>query len=145
MSLFFYRSSVKSITKSPKHEYAVVNFDIISSDFYDQLEVLDFLTEDSSIIQESTEAPTEGGRSEISPTNAMSPPQFKMPNLEDFETKTRTTPKANKYLSQSPVLVSKAKKKRSAILSSDEDDDFSILEPPKKGLYFMFRGYLLQA
>ena len=56
-----------------------------------------------------------------------------MPNLEDFETKTKTTPKAVKVsLSQSPVLVSKQKKKIAVLSSSDEDDDFSVVEPPKK-------------
>ena len=131
-----YRSSVKSLTKSPKHEYAVANFEIITSDFFDQLEVLDFLTEESILNNMSGNASDEKlVKSEVSLINDSSPPQFKMPNLEDFETKTRTTPKAPKYLSQSPVLVAKQKKKRKiAILSSDEEDeDFSGQEPAKKG------------
>ena len=131
-----YRSSVKSLTKSPKHEYAVANFEIITSDFFDQLEVLDFLTEESILDNMSGNASDEKlVKSEVSLINDSSPPQFKMPNLEDFETKTRTTPKAPKYLSQSPVLVAKQKKKRKiAILSSDEEDeDFSGQEPAKKG------------
>ena len=127
---------MKSLTRSPKHEYAVANFEIISSDFFDQLEVLDFLTEESILDNISGKSPDEKlVKSEVSLINDSSPPQFKMPNLEDFETKTRTTPKAPKYMSQSPVLVAKQKKRRKpAILSSDEEDeDFSVQEPPKKG------------
>jgi hypothetical protein len=131
-----YRSSVKSLAKSPKHEYFVANFEIVTGDFFDRLEVLDFLTEESILDNMSGNAPDEKlVKSEVSLINDSSPPQFKMPNLEDFETKTRTTPKAPKYLSQSPVLVAKQKKRRKVAISSsdEEDEDFSVQEPAKKG------------
>merc|ERR1712083_1139541 len=89
--------SDKSSSKSPKREYAMVDFDIISDDLFEQLELLGI---DENVIHSS--------------------PEFKLPNLKDFETKIKTTPKAAKMvLSQSPVLVSKQKKKIAVISSSD--------------------------
>ena len=65
---------------------------------------------------------------------------FKMPNLQDFESRARVTPKALKF-SQSPVIPIRAKK-RAIISSSDEDnsadealnsdkDDSPIIRKPK--------------
>ena len=65
---------------------------------------------------------------------------FKMPNLQDFESRARVTPKALKF-TQSPVIPIKAKK-RAIISSSDEEnsadealnsdkDDSPIIRKPK--------------
>ena len=110
---------------SLKPEYAVANFEIVTDDFFDELEMLN-INDDDGFNNESNDDVIDAG---------VGSPEFKMPNLKDFETKTKTTPKAVKpTLSQSPVLVSRLKKKKTAISSSDEEDeeDLSVIEPPKK-------------
>lgn len=49
---------------------------------------------------------------------------FKLPNLQDFETRTKTTPKSKKAeLSPSPLRQASKLKKKRAVLSSSEDED----------------------
>lgn len=60
------------------------------------------------------------------------PPLFKMPNLDVFENKVKTTPKSSKkvsfhhesspILSQSPLIAQPKRSRRAILLSSDEDD-----------------------
>ena len=125
---YLFRS--RSLTIPLKQEYAAVNFEIVSDDFFDELEMLNINDDDNDVNNDSTD--------DVIGAVVGGSPQFKMPNLKDFETKTKTTPKATRpTLSQSPVLVSRLKKKKIiAISSSDEDEEeeeaISVKEPPKK-------------
>jgi hypothetical protein len=105
-------NSVKSNDEQQQEE-VTANFDLIESDdFFDHLDSL----------------------------NSFSSPEFKMPNLEDFETRTKTTPKTDKktrrrhfsdsspeavaqspIMSQSPLLMAKIRKR--TIISSDDEEE----------------------
>ncbi len=88
-------SLVKKSPPKPVIIHLVSDFEIVGPDFFEALEAM-FATEQE--------------------------PQFKMPNLEDYETRAKITPKAKMLLSQSPI-VQGSKAKRRAILSSSEEEE----------------------
>ena len=102
-------SNVCTLKRSPELQFQTTtptnyecDFELTSSDFFEQLE------------------------------EYFKPPEFKVPNLQDFEA--RTTPKAgpsHHVQSQSPVQATKSKK-RAIISSSEEEDDHSSPDLVKK-------------
>lgn len=102
-------STKKLPETKPLAEHAMPDFQIVSDDFFDQLEKMFVKPKEDN--------------------------EFKLPNLEDYETRTRTTPKTSKMsisVSDSPLLAPPSKAKRKAIFTSSSEDEESPVKPVKK-------------
>lgn len=105
----------KSLEIKPSaRQVAMADFQIVSDDFFDQLEKMFVKSKEDN--------------------------EFKLPNLEDYETRTRTTPKASKMnisITESPLITGSrnkrmAKKKAIFTSSSEEEEEDSPVKPVKK-------------